>query len=226
MAGKQQPDVYNLFETLLWSPQTGFRNLDRHLARLTGSAAVLSFTFNKSNAINALKNAVDGDSPKRVRLELSPDGKVVVSAQLYSATLPNIIWNVAFAKTVAASNDPLLKHKTTKREKFETARMEYPTETIQEVILLNEFNQICEGTFTNIFVDLGDERLATPDVSCGLLPGILRAQLLDQNNAYQTVLTMHDIINARAIFIGNSLRGLIEARVSEMTPTANWVGNL
>ena len=36
------------------------------------------------------------------------------------------------------------------------ARAEFPREQADEVILLNERGEVCEGTITNVFVDMGD----------------------------------------------------------------------
>ena len=43
------------------------------------------------------------------------------------------------------------------------------------MILLNQRGEVCEGTITNIFVDIGEPVLVTPALTCGLLPGVLRA---------------------------------------------------
>ena len=58
-----------------------------------------------------------------------------------------------------------------------------------EVILLNERGEVCEGTITNIFVDFGDGALVTPALACGLLPGVLRGELLDAGRAREAVLS-------------------------------------
>jgi 4-amino-4-deoxychorismate lyase len=53
--------------------------------------------------------------------------------------------------------------------------------------------------------------LLTPPVSCGLLPGVLRGELLESGEAREAVLTEGDLRRAKAVFAGNSLRGLIRA---------------
>ena len=83
-----------------------------------------------------------------------------------------------------------------------------------EVILLNERGEVCEGTITNVFVDIGDGVLVTPALACGLLPGVLRGELLDAGRAREAVLSPADLMDAKALFVGNSLRGLIPARLA------------
>ena len=46
-------------------------------------------------------------------------------------------------------------------------------------MLLNERGEVCEGTITSVFVDIGDGALLTPPLRCGLLPGVLRGEMLD-----------------------------------------------
>jgi 4-amino-4-deoxychorismate lyase len=62
------------------------------------------------------------------------------------------------------------------------------------------------GTITNLFT-----AELTPALSCGLLPGVLRAELLGQGRR-EAVLRPGNLEGAR-FFMGNSLRGLIPARL-------------
>ena len=42
-------------------------------------------------------------------------------------------------------------------------------------------------------------------------PGTLRAELIAQGRAVEAVLTLEDLRSADAIFLGNSVRGLVRA---------------
>ncbi len=77
------------------------------------------------------------------------------------------------------------------------------------MIFLNERDEVCEGTITNVFFDLGDG-LCTPPLTCGCLPGVLRADMLATGQAREAVLTAADLPRAQ-LRVGNSLRGLIAA---------------
>jgi 4-amino-4-deoxychorismate lyase len=110
------------------------------------------------------------------------------------------------------SHDGLLAHKTTRRRIYEQARAEHLPENIQEVILANQRGEICEGTITNIFVrPRGTAHLLTPPVECGLLPGVLRSELLEYGQVREELIRPGDLENAEEIFVGNSLRGLLRA---------------
>ena len=84
------------------------------------------------------------------------------------------------------------------------------TTNADEVIFLNLDGQICEGSFTSIFIEKNGQ-LLTPKLSCGLLAGVLRRELLETKQAFETNLTIADLKTADAIFVGNSLRGLMPA---------------
>ncbi|TIT84983.1 MAG: hypothetical protein E5W55_33345, partial [Mesorhizobium sp.] len=103
--------------------------------------------------------------------------------------------------------------KTSRRETYQRARAEYLATRADEVLLANERGELCEGTITNLFADFGDGVLATPRLDCGLLPGVLRGELLDEGRAVEAIYTFDDLKSAKAIFVGNSLRGLIPAQL-------------
>ena len=70
---------------------------------------------------------------------------------------------------------------------------------------------LTEGSFTNVFVERGGV-LLTPPLARGLLPGVLRAELIDSGRAVEQDLTADDL--AASFFLGNALRGLFPARVA------------
>jgi para-aminobenzoate synthetase/4-amino-4-deoxychorismate lyase len=81
-----------------------------------------------------------------------------------------------------------------------------------EVIFLNKRGELTEGTRTTLFLEL-DGRLFTPALTCGLLPGTLREELLDlpRAAASEAIITPADLERADRIYLGNSVRGLIRA---------------
>ena len=108
-------------------------------------------------------------------------------------------------------DDPLYRHKTSRREPYEAARAEFSPEDADEVLLLNERGEVCEGTITNLFAEVEEGRFVTPALSSGLLPGVLRAELIRERKARSEVLRPEDL-HFRKLYVGNSLRGLIPAQ--------------
>lgn len=209
------PD-FQLIETMRWEPAEGFVRFDRHLARLYASASALGFSYDPQRVGDVLKNAVaDPTVALRARLVLSANGDATASTQPFEPVPVGRAWMLKFADVRLDSADPLLRHKTSHRETYGRARSEFPPHEADEVILLNERREVCEGTITNVFIDTGDgEPFLTPPLSCGLLPGVLRAEMIEQGRAVEAVLAPHDLGEAHAVFVGNSFRGLIPARLA------------
>lgn len=206
---------FDLIETMRWEPETGFLRLDRHLARLYGSAGELGFRCDPERIGETLGNAVGPhNTALRVRLVLPRDGEATASAQPYEPLAADKVWTLRLARTGLDSTNTLLRHKTSRRQTYVHARGEYLITQADEVLLANERGELCEGTITNVFVDFGEDALLTPRLDCGLLPGVLRAEMLDQGKAREAVFTFDEMRGARRVFVGNSLRGLIPARLS------------
>jgi len=198
-----------------WEPGAGFLRFERHLARLYGSAAELGFVCDPQRIAEVLNDALDGSrAALRTRLALSRNGDTTAAAQPYEPLAADKVWRLQLARTRLDSGDTLLRHKTSRRQLYTHARSEYLVTQADEVLLANERGELCEGTITNLFADFGDGVLATPRLDCGLLPGILRGELLDEGRAVEAIYSFEDLKAAKAIFVGNSLRGLIPAKLT------------
>jgi 4-amino-4-deoxychorismate lyase len=205
---------FELIETMRWEPGSGFLRFDRHLARLYASAAELGFACDPQHIGEVLAATVDGRKiALRARLALQRNGEATASAQPYEPLAADKVWQLELARVRLDSGDTLLRHKTSRRDTYQRARAESLATRADEVLLANERGELCEGTITNVFADFGDGVLATPRLDCGLLPGILRGALLDEGRALEAIYTFDDLKSARAIFVGNSLRGLIPAQL-------------
>ncbi|TGQ52801.1 hypothetical protein EN836_17140 [Mesorhizobium sp. M1C.F.Ca.ET.193.01.1.1] len=206
---------FELIETMRWEPGSGFLRFDRHLARLYASAAELGFACDPQRIGEVLMTTVGGQrTALRTRLALQRNGEATAAAQPYEPFPADKVWRLQLARVRLDSGDMLLRHKTSRRDTYQRARAEYLATRADEVLLANERGELCEGTITNLFADFGDGVLATPRLHCGLLPGVLRAQLLDEGRAVEAIYTFNDLKSAKAIFVGNSLRGLIPARLA------------
>jgi len=89
------------------------------------------------------------------------------------------------------------------------ARTRAEEKGFEESLLLNTEGHVCECTTANIFC-FRQGRLETPLISCGLLPGILRAvllELLDKAGQPARVvrLTVEDLMGSEEIFVTNSM---------------------
>lgn len=207
---------FELIETLRWEPDTGFVRFERHLARLYASAHELGFACDPEKLGETLRNGVGARVPLRVRLTLRRNGESQCVTQPFKPATADAVWTLGIAKTRIASAEPLLRHKTTQRAVYDAARAEFSREAAHEVLLLNERDELCEGTITSLFVAVNDGPLLTPALACGLLPGILRQTLLLSGKAVEGIVRPDDLRKANAIFVGNSLRGLVRARLTDV----------
>lgn len=204
---------FSLIETMRWQPDEGFIRIDQHLRRLSRSADALGFR-QPQDALARLNAAVEGDQPLRVRLTMSFRGKIDVTVAPFALQSEDTVWRLRIAETRLKSDDSLYRHKTSRREPYEAARAEFKLEDANEVLLLNERGEVCEGTITNLFAEVEEGRFVTPALSSGLLPGVLRAELIRERKARSEVLRPEDLY-FRKLYVGNSLRGLIRAELVE-----------
>ncbi len=189
-----------LIETLLWDG-AGYPRLPLHLARLAAGAGELGFACDARTVERALRGAV-GDAALRVRLTLGAAG----DAEVTVAPLPpaKAEWRLGLAAARLASGDPWLRVKSTRRAAYDAARAALPA-GLDEVVFLNERGEVCDGTITTVFFDRG-AGMRTPPLSCGLLPGVLRAEMA----LPEEVLLAEDLPRVR-LWVGNALRGVIPA---------------
>lgn len=196
-AAAGQPGL-RLIETLGWDG-TRIARLDLHVARLTRSAAVLGWPCGDAAAVLRAKAPAH---PARLRLTMNAAGDFGVTISALPAALP--VWRVGLAPQKLLSSDPWLTLKSTNRAAYDAARANLPA-GLDEIIFQNERGEVCDGTITTVFFDRGNG-LRTPPLHCGLLPGVLRAQM----NVPEEVLRADDLPRVR-LSLGNSLRGLAPA---------------
>ena len=191
-------DDFDLLESIRCEARE-FLWLDRHLDRMASSAAHFGFRFDL-DAVNEALDAVRAAGPVKVRLTLSRAGSVVAS-RAPLGSLESV--RLAVAETVVDSTDVSLFHKTTDRHIYEEALAGHPE--AEDVVLINERGEITEATSSNILLRKGSSWL-TPALSCGLLPGIQRAVLLESGAVTEALLGFEDLAAADEIVLVNSVR--------------------
>lgn len=203
---------FQLIETLRFEPDDGFIRLRLHLARLSRSAGRIGFPKPVDASARLHEAVANASTPQRVRLTFDRDGNTAVTTGPFTKLAPDTVWTVRIAHQRLDSSDKLLRIKTTRRAVYDTARAEYPTSEADEVIMLNERGEVCEGTITSVFLDDGTGTLRTPPISCGLLAGVLRTELICQRRARVGRITLDDLTSGK-LYVGNSLRGLIATKL-------------
>ncbi len=96
------------------------------------------------------------------------------------------------------------------------ARSEWHDHSIQEGFMLNSTGHVIEGTMSNVFM-VREGVVITPDLSeCGV-PGIIRAEILEQVAAWSipcdiTAISVEELMAAQEVFLCNSIIGIWPVR--------------
>jgi para-aminobenzoate synthetase/4-amino-4-deoxychorismate lyase len=186
-----------------------YPRLAGHLARLRHSAAWLGFALDDAAVLAALATQPEVGL-WRVRLALAHDGTFVVQAFPLSDEAGTHRL-ARLADTPIDSRHPLRGHKSTDRAIYDAALQSIADDpVIFDVVFLNERGEVAEGARSNVFVER-DGILLTPPLCSGALPGVLRAELINNGRAREAILRSTDLQGG--FFLGNALRGLIPARL-------------
>ena len=184
--------------------------LELHLERLTASALSLGFALELERVRHQLLEHARGQTAviHKTRLLLHADGGISLDSSPLGAQPAGPV-GVVLAVECLDSRDPLLRHKTTARSRYDAELARLPPGAF-DALFLNERSELCEGARSNVFVRL-DGRLYTPPLSCGLLDGVMRRQLLAEGKAEERVLGLDELRHAEGTWLSNAVRGLLPA---------------
>jgi len=177
--------------------------LKNHLKRLRESAAY----FNYSLDIPAIRNELTKLSANhisgnyKVRLLVSKSGKF--NTEIHPLNKPLNEIRVKLADKPVHKENVFLFHKTTNRAFYEKHKQHSPD--YFDVLLWNELKQITEFTTGNIVVEM-DGKLYTPPVTCGLLAGTFRNELLLDGVIKERILNVNELADCSKIWYVNSVR--------------------
>ncbi|WP_025601558.1 aminodeoxychorismate synthase component I [Burkholderia sp. WSM2230] len=212
---------FELFETMYATREEGVRHLSRHLARLLASAATFGFEFDAEavRAQIAEKCAsLPPDTAHRMRLALGKSGTMQLTAAILTPLADSTVGVLLATEhhfATMQAGDLLLRHKTTRRAEYDRGWREAEAKGAFDTLFFNERGELTEGGRSNVFVKLAG-RWWTPPLDSGVLPGVMRSVLLEEDTSLQAaekVLTEADVLNAQALMICNALRGALPARV-------------
>ncbi|MEQ8411850.1 MAG: aminodeoxychorismate synthase component I [Erythrobacter sp.] len=200
----------DLIETMRFEPDSGIALLEKHLARMKRSAAQLGFSFDRHAARNQIQAlCFELEEPAKVRLLASRGGAIA----LETAPLPGPVAEPMVAAALPLPVDPSdwrLAHKTSDRGFYEDGLEAARGMGARECLFVREDGCVTEGCFTNVFLDR-DGVLLTPPARLGLLPGVLREELVERGRAREAELSLHDLEDG--FLLGNAVRGLFPARL-------------
>lgn len=82
-------------------------------------------------------------------------------------------------------------------------------EGYNEVLFLNNYGYLSEGSISNIFFVKGD-KIYTPSIESGLLPGVVRRWVIDNYHVLEGQFILKDLLNSDGAFLTNSLMGIMK----------------
>jgi len=204
--------IPDLFETLRLEDGRFVRR-ERHLRRICDSAGYFGIPCDEILLHSALDTVQTENRCGiwRVRLRLTAAGRVsaerVPLAELGDGPLA-----FALCPQPVDRNDRYLFHKVADRAFYSDRKSSRP-ETY-DVLLQNKEGEVTEFTTGNLVLDINGERV-TPPLESGLLPGVLRGELLDAGAIVERTLNAADLQRAKVIWLINSLRGWVRMTLVE-----------
>ena len=205
----------SLFETMRAHRDTDIAHLERHLNRLSRSAATLGFCCDIAAVRQRLLTAtacLPPDTEHRLRLDLYADGQTRVTSGVLTPIEAPV--RVLLAPDHMHSGDFLLRHKTSARARYDAAWQHAVARGAFDMLFFNEHDELTEGGRSNVFVKL-DGCWYTPPLEAGVLPGVMRAVLLEDAalDARIKSIARADLAHAQAVLVCNALRGALSAEI-------------
>jgi para-aminobenzoate synthetase/4-amino-4-deoxychorismate lyase len=207
---------FDLFETMYATREQGPRNLERHLQRLSASARYFGFAYDDKAArayIAMACNTMPPATPTRLRLALNQAGAFAVQQGALAPLAEPV--QVLLSEDAISSGDLFLRHKTSLRAGYDAAWKAAEAQGAFDTLFFNERGELAEGGRSSVFVKL-EGRWYTPPLASGLLPGVMRAAMLDDPawNASERVITRAMLEQAEDIVVCNALRGAMRAQLA------------
>ncbi|HEY3330664.1 MAG TPA: aminodeoxychorismate synthase component I [Capsulimonadaceae bacterium] len=190
--------------------------LQRHMARLAGSARRFGFTIDIDAIEEEIARRIVADTTAgncyRMRLLVSRSGNATV--ELYPlAPSPTELQFAIETEQRIDRKDIRRYHKTADRGFYEVLfRRHFEADSpARDVLLVNSDGNVTEFTKGNIVIEIGGEMI-TPPVGDGLLPGVLRQELVDTGVVTERQISVADVWAAERVWFVNALRGWIPAK--------------
>ena len=201
-------EPFACLETLRCGPEPS--DVNAHLGRLRATADRFCIDFDHEGLRGRITSLNARPEPILARIGVALDGEVTLQSEPLENVAENV--SVCISEMQIKSGDPMLAHKTSWRPAHAAAAAFARRLGCFDALLRNERDELTEGSRTNLFLRSGGV-LYTPPLSAGLLPGILRNELVSRGGAVERVLYENDLRAADQIFVGNSARGLLKAQL-------------
>lgn len=197
--------------------------LDRHLQRMADAALELGIVFAEDEVRSAVAACLSCSTEAMEVLRVTLTRGVAARGLAAKGTEPtlvvtldgfdanNMFWPCRLATSTIRRNQhaPSSRLKTLSYVDAVMAAREVRAEA-DEALMLNTADNVASVTTGNVFL-LQDGRLVTPSLDQGILPGIMRAVVIEAAKAQriaveERVVSREELQNADGVFATNSLR--------------------
>ncbi|WP_067728796.1 aminodeoxychorismate synthase component I [Oceanobacillus damuensis] len=176
--------------------------LENHLKRMQSSAEFFGYRLDMTAVRTSLNDFASQhkEGKWKVRLLSDRNGEHYIEGKEIKPFTEPV--RAELASEPISKDNVFLHHKTTNRGVYENFMQQ---SGVYDVLLWNEELEITEFTTGNIVVEIND-KLYTPPLRSGLLPGTYREDLLDKNILTEKTLRIDDLAEASKIWLINSVR--------------------
>lgn len=197
-----------VFETILVKDIPIF--LEEHINRLNNSIKILK--LGESIVLDDVKSFINKNNIKNKALKIT-----VTTENLIYSTREIKYTEKHYKEGFKIKISEVLRNSTSRIVNFKTLNyleniIEYElcqAYGFNEAIFLNEKGNVSEGCTTNIFI-IKNEKIYTPTIKCGILPGIIRQWIIEKFDVVEKEITKDELLNSDEVFLTNSLVGVIK----------------
>lgn len=182
-----------------------------HLARVQEAARAFHFADEAQlpdllSRLTDVLSALAQTHPRGLhKVRLLVDDRLRITAEAAPLPCSPEPIQVSLATQAMPAADAYIRHKTTRRAAYAPFT---PSPGCFDTLLYNAAGELTEFTIGNLALQL-EGQWYTPPLSCGLLPGVMRAALLSEGRLQERRLTLSDLPHAQGMALLNSVRGWV-----------------
>ncbi|MEQ8199277.1 MAG: aminotransferase class IV [Clostridiaceae bacterium] len=183
--------------------------LSEHIGRLNN--ALKTFSINKGVDLQEITDIIKEDNIeyKSLKITVTPENRVISLRDLpYREEHYQKGYSLGISKVIKNSTSILAGIKSTCYWENILIREAGAKHGFDEMIQFNEKGHLAEGTCSNIFF-VKDGVVYTPEISCGLLNGVMRKWIVSNFQVREGCFSEGDLLSADEVFITNSLMGIM-----------------
>lgn len=201
---------FHVLETLRLENGQWLR-MQLHLKRMQAAAHYFGFVWDEVEVLQRVQTAAREHSEGiwRGRWLLNAQGELQVHVDAMPGQ-PKMI-EIRLANTYLSPDDDWVRFKTTNRAHYDALAPSQPE--VFDTLLFDPNGNLTETCRFNVVFEIENQRLTPRMSTCGaanLLGGVLRDQLLSENDVVEADLTVSDLARVQRAWLINSLRGWVE----------------